>query len=125
LLSSLLCAISFDNIQNMKHGGWVYIMASGPMGTLYIGSTSDLLVRVAQHKNKIFKGFTADYGVNKLVYYKWHDGLEDMVKRERQIKKWKRNWKLKIIIDMNPGWIDLYDVVLKEFGYMTEAENAR
>ena len=65
-------------------------MASGPFGTLYVGSTSDLLMRVEQHKAKTFKGFTAKYNVDKLVYYKEFALLTDMVKYERQIKEWNR-----------------------------------
>jgi putative endonuclease len=101
----------------MKEGGFVYIMASQKMGTLYIGSTINLMVRALEHKEKTYKGFTAEHNVNKLVYYEWHDSLEEMVKRERQMKKWKRNWKLKLIIDNNPGWVDLTDMVLKSEGY--------
>ena len=124
LLLRLLDADCFDNFFGMKSGGWVYVMASGRMGTLYIGSTSDLLVRVSEHKNKTFPGFTADHNVNKLVYYEWHDSLENMVKRERQMKKWNRNWKIKVIIDMNPDWVDLYDEVLKSAGFMTQSDYA-
>ena len=109
----------------MKDGGFVYIMASSKMGTLYVGSTSNLLKRVAQHKEKVFEGFTQKYDVSKLVYYEWHDRLENMVKRERQIKDWHRNWKLKLIIDKNPDWIDLYDDALKASGYMTQEEFLR
>ena len=99
----------------MKNSGWVYILASSKMGTLYIGSTSDLIGRVWQHKNKIIKGFTEKYNVNKLVYYEWHDDLKNMVNRERQIKKWNRNWKVRIIIEMNPEWRDLYDEICSGF----------
>ena len=101
----------------MKTGGWVYILASDKMGTLYIGSTSDLLARVWQHKNRVIKGFTEKYNVDKLVYYEWHDSLADMVKRERQIKKWDRNWKLRVIIENNLEWRDLYNDVLIAYGY--------
>ena len=101
----------------MKDGGWVYILASGKMGTLYVGSTSDLLTRITEHKNKTFKGFTEQYDVDKLVYYEWHDSLVGMVKRERQIKKWNRNWKLRRIVDMNPNWRDLYNDVLIANGF--------
>ena len=106
----------------MKAGGWVYIMASDEFGTIYIGSTSNLLLRLQQHKNKTFRGFTSKYNVVKLVYYEWHDSLEDMVKRERQIKKWNRNWKLRMIMDMNPAWLDLSDDIYKAHGYMTPDE---
>jgi len=84
-------------------------MASGKMGTIYIGSTSDLETRVKQHKAKIFKGFTSEYNVDKLVYYERFARLDNMVKRERQLKGWKRNWKIKLIIQQNPNWECLYD----------------
>ena len=101
----------------MKFGGYVYIMASEKMGTLYIGSTSDLVNRVWQHKNKLIPGFTSKYDVNKLVYYEWFDRLENMVIRERQLKKWNRNWKIRLIVQKNPEWKDLYNEVLKNAGY--------
>ena len=75
----------------MKDGGHVYILANQKMGTLYIGSTSDILLRIQQHKNKTFKGFAAKYNIDKLVYYEWFDSLEEMVKVERQLKEWPRN----------------------------------
>lgn len=104
----------------MKSGGYIYIMTSGPMGTLYIGSTSDLVGRVWQHKNKEIPGFTSKYNVNKLVYYEWHDSLTDMVRRERQLKEWKRGWKLRLIIESNPTWRDLYPDVLRGAGYSAD-----
>jgi putative endonuclease len=110
--------------KTMKDGGWVYMLASQKMGTIYIGSTSDLIQRIAQHKAKTYKGFTEMHNVDKLVWYEWHERLDEMVLRERQIKEWKRNWKLKLIIEKNPHWIDLYDEVLKLSGFMTQAENA-
>ena len=104
----------------IKSGGYVYILASDKMGTLYIGSTSDLLQRVWKHKQKIFRGFTSKYNVMKLVYYEWHENLECMVKRERQLKEWQRNWKLRLIIEFNPEWKDLYPDILHSNGYSSE-----
>lgn len=102
----------------MKKYGYVYIMASGPMGTLYVGSTSDLVGRVFEHKNKLFpESFTAKYNCNILVYYEHFDNMDNMVKRERQLKEWHRNWKLRLIIQKNPEWKDLYPEVLESFGY--------
>ncbi|MBQ3039216.1 MAG: GIY-YIG nuclease family protein [Alphaproteobacteria bacterium] len=105
----------------MKSGGWVYILTNKKMGTLYVGSTSDLIGRVWQHKNKAIPGFTSKYNVNKLVYYEWHNRLDDMVKRERQIKDWRRAWKLRLIIDNNPDWRDLYNDILIQSGYSPES----
>ena len=87
---------------------YVYILASKPCGTLYTGVTSGLIQRVAQHKNKEFKGFTSKYIVDKLVYYEIHyDGYEDF-QREKRIKKWKRQWKINLIEKDNPHWEDRY-----------------
>jgi len=102
----------------MDKCGYVYIMASAPMGTLYIGSTSDLVGRVFEHKNKIYPdSFTAKYNCNMLVYYEQFDSMENMVTRERQLKEWQRNWKIRLIIKQNPNWVDLYPSVLEAFGY--------
>lgn len=105
----------------MKSGGWVYILTNKKMGTLYVGSTSDLIGRVWQHKNKAIPGFTSKYNVDKLVYYELHNRLDDMVKRERQIKDWHRAWKLRLIIDNNPDWRDLYNDILIQSGYSPES----
>lgn len=87
------------------------------MSTLYIGSTSDLPGRIWQHKNKQIPGFTSKYNVDKLVFYEWHDSLREKVIRERQLKEWKRNWKIRLIIQFNPQWRDLYYDALREHGY--------
>ena len=87
----------------------VYILASGPNGTLYVGVTSDLYARMALHMQKLVPGFTAKYGVTRLVYFELHETMEQAITREKQIKEWKRLWKLRIIEEMNPGWLDLFD----------------
>ena len=104
----------------MTSGGWVYILTNKKMGTLYIGSTTDLVGRIWQHKNKATPGFTSKYNIDKLVYYEWHDSLNNMVLRERQIKEWHRSWKLRLIIDFNPEWKDLYNDILIKSGYAPE-----
>ena len=83
-------------------------MASDKNGTIYVGITSNLLKRVYQHKNHVVEGFTADYNVTKLVYYEVYDDLNIALAREKQLKKWNRKWKLKLIEDKNPNWQDLY-----------------
>ncbi|MDR0967213.1 MAG: GIY-YIG nuclease family protein [Rickettsiales bacterium] len=103
----------------MKSGGYVYILTNKKNRTLYIGSTTDLIQRVWQHKNKKFPGFTARYNVDKLMYYEWHDSLFYMVARERAIKEWKRYWKIKLIEEKNPEWNDLYNDVLSLNGFET------
>ncbi len=101
----------------MKSGGHVYILASGKNGTIYIGSTSNLRYRIWQHKNKEIPGFTSKYNVDKLVYYEWFNSLEEMVKRERQLKEWKRYWKIKLIEEKNIMWNDVYNEYLIENSY--------
>jgi len=90
---------------------WVYITASAKNGTLYIGVTSDLIKRIWQHKNKIFEGFTADYGVDKLMWFEQHTNAEAAITREKQLKKWNRSWKIELIEKANPRWQDLYDSI--------------
>jgi putative endonuclease len=102
----------------MKSGGYVYIMTNKRNGTLYIGSSSDILGRIAEHKNKIIPdSFTAKHNLDKLVYYEFHPKLTDMVIRERRLKFWHRHWKNKLIESMNPEWNDLYDDLLHNNGY--------
>ena len=88
---------------------YVYILASKQNGTLYTGSTDDLLGRVQSHKNGIVDGFTKRYGVKSLVYYECADDKEGARLREKQIKEWPRKWKLVLIEKSNPVWKDLYD----------------
>jgi putative endonuclease len=85
---------------------YVYIMASAS-GVLYTGSTSDLLRRVYQHKHGLIAGFTAEYAVTRLVYYEDTLNSRAAVEREREIKKWRREKKVRLIESRNPGWIDL------------------
>jgi putative endonuclease len=87
---------------------FVYLLASNPYGTLYVGSTFELARRVWQHKTRAIPGFTAKYGVNRLVWFETHERLETALVRERQIKKWKRDWKINLIERENPHWVDLY-----------------
>ena len=87
---------------------YVYLLASKPYGTLYVGVTSDLVKRVFEHKSKAVRGFTARYGVDALVWLEAHDSIEAAIRREKQIKEWKREWKFNLIEQPNPHWIDLY-----------------
>jgi putative endonuclease len=89
----------------------VYILASGANGTLYIGVTSDLVRRVYEHKNNMVEGFTKQYQVHDLVYYESSDNPEAAITREKQLKEWKRAWKLDLINKSNPGWKDLYNEI--------------
>ncbi|HEX3598989.1 MAG TPA: GIY-YIG nuclease family protein [Lacipirellulaceae bacterium] len=90
----------------------VYILASRRNGTLYIGVTSDLVQRVWQHKNDVIEGFTKKYGVHLLVYYELHEDMESAILREKQLKKWNRDWKLRLIEEENPDWNDLYPSII-------------
>jgi putative endonuclease len=87
---------------------YTYILASQRNGTLYIGSTEGLTSRVSQHKQQMRPGFTSKYGVDALVYYEAHDTREGAFRRERQMKKWDRAWKIELIERFNPGWQDLF-----------------
>ena len=92
---------------------YVYITANKRNGTLYIGVTSNLIKRIWQHKNKLVDGFTNKYDVSLLVYYEEHNDIKEAIQREKRIKKWKRDWKLRIIEEMNPNWNDLYNEIIK------------
>lgn len=87
----------------------VYILASKPRGTLYIGVTSKPIQRVWQHKNDVVAGFTKRYGVHRLVWYEVHESMESAITREKALKKWARAWKIQLIENTNPTWADLYD----------------
>ncbi|KQT32823.1 endonuclease [Sphingomonas sp. Leaf412] len=95
----------------MRKPGYVYIMASARNGTIYVGVTSDLAARAWQHRTGAIDGFTRQYGCTLLVWYEAHDDLENARLRERQIKKWNRQWKLSAIERMNPEWRDLYPTI--------------
>ncbi len=86
---------------------FVYILASRRNGTLYTGMTDELVRRIWQHKNGELPGFTAKYGVKNLVWFEEHGSRDSAFTRERQIKKWKRAWKLQLIEAQNPAWDDL------------------
>ncbi len=90
---------------------YVYLLASKPYGTLYVGVTSELTRRVWEHKIKAVPGFTTRYGVDRLVWFETHDSAEAAMRRERQIKEWRRDWKINLIESDNPHWIDLYPSV--------------
>ena len=90
----------------------VYILASKKNGTLYIGVTSNLIQRIWQHKHKQVTGFTEKYNVHLLVYYEQHETMESAIVREKQMKKWKRDWKISLIEKNNPQWRDLWEEIL-------------
>jgi len=86
----------------------VYILASKPHGTLYIGVTSNLVARIYQHKADLVTGFSQRYSVHRLVYIELHQEMYAAITREKQLKRWKREWKIRLIEEKNPNWQDLY-----------------
>ena len=86
----------------------VYILASQKNGTLYIGVTSNVIKRVWEHKNSVVDGFTKTYQVHLLVWLELHETMETAITREKQLKKWRRHWKVRLIEKDNPAWTDLY-----------------
>ena len=90
----------------------VYILASRKKGAFYTGVTSDLIKRIYEHKNDIIKGHASKYEIKNLVYYEIHENMESAIIREKQIKKWKREFKYNIIENDNPEWQDLYEKLI-------------
>ena len=91
---------------------FVYILASRKYGTLYVGVTNDLVRRVYQHKEKIPGSFTSRYGVDRLVWFECYDDPVSAISREKEIKKWRRDWKIRLIEETNPQWSDLYPAIV-------------
>jgi putative endonuclease len=92
---------------------YVYILASRPGGAVYVGVTNDLIKRVYQHKNKLAKGFTRQYGIDRLVHFEVYSTARDAIQREKNIKHWPRAWKTRLIAQANPSWDDLYEEITK------------
>jgi len=95
----------------MTHGGYVYMMSDRYRGGIYTGVTANLPARVTQHREGSGSEFAAKYGLTKLVYMERHERIEDAIRREKAIKKWRRAWKIELIEAMNPEWEDLYDIL--------------
>ena len=92
---------------------YIYIVTNHPYGALYVGVTNNLVRRIYEHKNKIMKGFTCRYGLNKLVYYEVFDSEIEAIKREKTLKRWLRDWKIDLVNKFNPDWKDLYSDITK------------
>jgi putative endonuclease len=92
---------------------YVYLLASGRNGTLYAGVTNDLVRRIGEHRDHLVEGFTSKYHVTKLVWFEVHTSIDAAIVREKQIKKWKRGWKLELFRDSNPDWVDLYPSLVR------------
>ena len=97
----------------MDKYSYVYLLASRPYGTLYAGVTSDLVQRVCQHREHLVAGFTKTYAVDQLVWFETHEDIMAAITREKQIKEWKRIWKIELIQKSNPHWRDLYDDICR------------
>ncbi len=96
---------------------WIYIVTNEPRGVLYVGMSSDLAGRAWQHRQGVIEGFTRKYGVGRLVYFEEHSDAAVAARRERAMKRWRRDWKIKLIEDSNPTWRDLFPDVVRAEGY--------
>ncbi len=96
----------------MAHQPSIYILSNKKNGTLYIGVTSNLVQRIWQHKNRVNQGFSTKYNLDKLVYYEIITDIKDAILREKQLKKWRRQWKLNLINEQNPNWVDLWESIV-------------
>jgi putative endonuclease len=92
---------------------YVYLLASRTNGTLYLGMTNDLVRRVYEHKTKAVRGFSARYGVDRLVRFEIYDDPVTAITREKELKKWRRAWKVRLIETANPAWDDLYETIIR------------
>ncbi|HEX4408576.1 MAG TPA: GIY-YIG nuclease family protein [Xanthobacteraceae bacterium] len=92
---------------------WVYILASRPRGTLYVGMTSDLIKRVYQHREGLADGFTKEHAVKMLVHYEQHTTAIGAIQREKDVKHWSRKWKIDLVVSMNPDWRDLWEEIVR------------
>ena len=97
--------------QNVPMSGHVYILASRRHGTLYVGVTNDLVRRIHEHRTDAVPGFTSRHGIHSLVYFEVHETMSFAIAREKQIKAWKRDWKISLIESTNPDWSDLYSSI--------------
>jgi len=97
-----------NKLFNIKNQYYIYILTSKRNSVLYIGVTSNLIKRIYEHKNNIIEGFSKKYRIHKLVYYEIINDIESAIRREKQLKKWNRKWKLELIEKNNPEWRDLY-----------------
>lgn len=91
-----------------EHLYWVYLLASGRYGWLYVGMTNDLARRVDEHRIGLFDSYTAEHGIDQLVWYERHRYVDRAILREKRIKRWRREWKFALVEEANPQWLDLY-----------------
>ncbi|MDE2363655.1 MAG: GIY-YIG nuclease family protein [Hyphomicrobiales bacterium] len=110
-MAGLVPAIHAGQHRTMR-GGWIYIMTNRTNGVLYVGVTADLSRRAYEHRQGLVKGFTKRYGLKRLVYFERYDDIRDAIQRESNLKHWPRAWKVRLILDMNPEWRDLYEELI-------------
>jgi putative endonuclease len=91
---------------------YVYLLTNKPYGTLYVGVTNDLARRIDEHRRDVVEGITKRYGLKRLAWYEVHDSIIEAITREKQIKEWRRAWKVNLIQQMNPDWDDLYATLI-------------
>jgi putative endonuclease len=96
---------------------WIYVMTNEPRGVLYVGMTSDLPRRAFEHREGHLEGFTNRYNLNRLVYFEEHNEADVAARRERAMKRWRRDWKIELIERFNPTWADLFDQVVRNAGF--------
>jgi putative endonuclease len=92
---------------------WVYILASNPGGTLYVGVTNNLVRRIYEHRESLADGFTKRYGIKTLVFFEPYETIATALQREKNIKHWSREWKIDLIVASNPEWRDLYEEIVR------------
>ena len=90
---------------------YVYLLASRKQGTLYLGVTKDLIRRIYQHREKLTPGFSSQYDIRRLVWFETYDDPVNAIEREKEVKKWRRAWKINLIEKSNPDWKDLYSEI--------------
>jgi len=95
-------------MRSAAHSYWVYIVASGPCGWLYVGMTNDLVRRIGEHKHGQIDGYSRERGTDCLVWYEHHRYVDQAIRREKSIKRWLRPWKFALVEQANPNWADLY-----------------
>ena len=96
----------------MERGGWVYLITNQANGVLYTGVTSNIARRAWEHREGVADGFTKRHGIKRIVYIEHHDDIRTAIQREKNIKHWSRAWKVRLILDQNPEWADLYDQLI-------------
>jgi putative endonuclease len=102
---------AFTAAQFSEMAYYVYLLTSKKHGTLYLGVTNDLIRRLYEHRSKEVEGFTSRHGVDKLVWFEIYENVMTAIAREKQLKKWRRDWKTRLIEEQNPGWVDLYPAI--------------